>query len=123
MKLTHTLICAAAVASFSLPVLAAPKPGAPHADAAAPVTRKITIELPAGYAASKVTLTKGQPVALTFVLKKESGCGDTVVVPEAKWRAALKVGGSATLIYTPQKTGSLKFACPMNMFRGSLQVK
>jgi hypothetical protein len=85
--------------------------------------QRITIELPGGYKTSAATVKAGRPVAITFKLKSEAGCGDEVVVPAAKWRKKLKVGQSATVVYTPAKSGALKFVCGMNMYKGSILVK
>lgn len=117
--LALTAICAAGVASF-----AAPKVPAKPAPAKAKAPQKVLITLPLDYKATPAATVKaGQPVALTFFLKSEAGCGDTVVFPAAKWKKTLKVGEKATVVYTPTKTGPLNFACGMNHMKGSLLVK
>jgi plastocyanin domain-containing protein len=85
--------------------------------------QKVTVELPAGYKNGAVTVKAGTPVALTFKLTKDADCGNEISVPAAKWQKKLKVGESATVVYTPQKTGQLKFACSMDMMKGTLTVK
>ncbi len=85
--------------------------------------QKITIALPQGYKPGAATVKAGQPVALTFVLKSDAGCGNTIALPAAKWKKTLRIGERATVVYTPQKSGNLEFACGMGMFRGTVLVK
>ena len=116
--LVLTAICAASAATF-----AAPKAPTNPAPAKAKAPRKVLITLPLDYKEQPAATVKaGQPVALTFFLKSEAGCGNTVVLPAAKWKKTLKVGEKATVVYTPTKTGPLAFACGMNHMKGSLLV-
>src|SRR6187402_2247656 len=69
------------------------------------VPQKVTVTLPDGYAQGAATVKAGKPVAITFFLKSEAGCGDEVVVPAANWRKKLSVGEKATVTYTPKKSG------------------
>lgn len=85
--------------------------------------QKISIDLPGGYKPKAATIKAGTPVAITFHLKSDAGCGNIIALPAAKWSKTLKVGQSATVVYTPTKTGELKFACDMDMYRGSLTVR
>jgi plastocyanin domain-containing protein len=105
----------AAVFAGALPLSAAPKIPAN--------AQKITVTLPQGYTASPRTVRAGKPVALTFLLASNAGCGNEVMVPAAKWKKTLKVGQRATVIYTPKKSGPLVFACGMNHMKGSIVVK
>lgn len=85
--------------------------------------QKISIDLPGGYKPGAASVKAGTPVAITFNLKSDAGCGNAIALPAAKWSKTLKVGESATVVYTPTKTGNLKFACSMDMMRGTLLVK
>jgi plastocyanin domain-containing protein len=91
--------------------------------AAPVVTQKATITLPEGYKTGAVTLKAGRPVALTFFLKSDAGCGNTVKLPIANWTKTLKVGEKATVKFTPKKSGSLNFSCSMDMDKGTILVK
>lgn len=109
--LAASALCAAGAATFAAP-------------AKAKTPQKVMITLPMDYKDKPAATVKaGQPVALTFFLKSEAGCGDTVTLPAAKWKKTLKVGEKATVVYTPTKTGPLNFACSMNHMKGSLLVK
>ena len=86
--------------------------------------QKITISLPEGYKDGAATVQAGKPVALTFKLTSNAGCGNTVVVPDANnWSKTLEVGQSATVVYTPKKSGTLAFMCGMNMMKGAIVVQ
>jgi YHS domain-containing protein/plastocyanin len=85
--------------------------------------QKVMVMLPDGYKTGAATVKAGKPVALTFHLTKDAGCGNSVSVPAAKWTKALKVGEKATVTFTPKKSGPLAFACSMNMMKGTLTVK
>jgi len=85
--------------------------------------QKISIDLPDGYNPKQATVKAGKPVAITFRLVSDAGCGNNITLPAAKWSKTLKVGESATVVYTPTKTGELKFACDMDMYRGTLKVE
>ena len=120
MKLLVTSVLAASALCVTGAVLLA----APAQKAPAKAPQKVLITLPMDYKDKPAATVKaGQPVALTFYLKSEAGCGDTVVLPAAKWKKTLKVGEKATVIYTPTKSGPLAFQCGMNMMKGSLLVK
>jgi hypothetical protein len=110
-------------APFVLKVGSGVAPSSASATVIPPNAQKITVELPAGYKSGAATVKAGTPIALTFAMKSEAGCGDTIVVPAANWRKKLKVGESATVVVTPQKSGELKFACSMDMFKGSIKVQ
>ena len=111
--------CAAGAAS-----IAAPKTPAKPVAAKIKAPQKVLITLAPDYKNTPAATVKaGQPVALPFYLKSEAGCGDTVVLPAAKWKKTLKIGEKATVVYTATKTGALNFACSMNDMKGLLRVK
>ena len=85
--------------------------------------QKISIDLPDGYKPGAAKIKAGMPVAITFNLKSDVGCGNNITLAAARWSKALQVGESATVVYTPTKTGELKFACDMNMYRGTIKVE
>ena len=85
--------------------------------------QKITLSLPLDYREKAATVTAGKPVALTFKLTKDAGCGNTISLPAANWTKTLKVGESATVVYTPTQSGALKFQCGMGHMKGTLLVK
>ena len=109
-------------APFVVNVAAAAKTSS-AAPAIPPNAQKVSIDLPGGYKPGAATVKAGTPVAITFNLKSDAGCGNIIALPAAKWSKNLKVGESATVVYTPTKSGELKFACDMDMYRGTLTVQ
>ena len=120
-RTTSTALAVGAAMTAATSVAAA-KPTQPAKPAPAKV-QQVTVMLPAGYKSGVVTVKAGKPVALTFRLMKDAGCGNEVAVPAAKWRKTLKVGENATVTFTPKKSGPLAFACGMGMMKGTLTVK
>ena len=123
MKLFVTSVLAASALCAGGAALVA-APGKAPAKPVKVAPQKVLITLPFDYkTAPAATVKAGQPVALTFFLKSDAACGNTVVLPAAKWKKTLKVGQKATVVYTPTKTGPLAFQCGMGMMKGSLLVK
>ena len=120
MKTTTKLAALAATAApmMGASVPAQAGPGHDHKKA-----QKITVSLPQGYKSGAATVKAGHPVALTFKLASDAGCGNTISVPAAKWTKTLQVGQSATVVYTPKKSGPLNFQCGMGHMKGALSVK
>ena len=97
---------------------------APAANMAMPENaQKVALSLPLDYRARAATVKAGTPVALTFTLAKDAGCGNTISLPAANWSKTLQVGESATVVYTPTQSGALNFQCGMGHLKGTLLVK
>jgi YHS domain-containing protein/plastocyanin len=75
------------------------------------------------YQPSRLTVRAGKPVELTFIRRAKSDCAETVWFPDLGLKRTLKVGESATIRFTPSKTGTLGFTCGMKMYRGQVIVK
>jgi plastocyanin domain-containing protein len=125
MNMKHAVNTKYALAALALGVAPAPVVfnSAAPANSAPPGAQKVTVMLPAGYKSGAATVKAGKPVALTFHLTKDAGCGNEVVVPAANWRRTLKVGEKATVTFTPKKSGPLAFSCGMGMYKGTLAVR
>ena len=97
---------------------------APAANMATPANaQKVALSLPLDYRAQAATVKAGTPVALTFTLAKDAGCGNTISLPAANWSKTLQVGESATVVYTPTQSGALHFQCGMGHMKGTLLVR
>ncbi len=91
---------------------------------ASPAVQAITITLnEQGYQPANVRLRAGVPARLTFVRKVEATCGTEVMLPEYNIKRELPLNVPVTVEFTPPKAGDLKFACGMNMLRGTILVK
>jgi YHS domain-containing protein/plastocyanin len=96
---------------------------APRRAAGTGPVQKATIVIDGEFQPSQVAVKAGQPVALTFLRKEKTGCGDTVLFPTLGLKRSLKPGESATITFTPAKNGTIGFTCGMKMYRGEILVK
>ena len=81
---------------------------------------KITVK--DGYHPSTIIAKKGVPLKLNFDLQEKS-CTGTVIFKELDQRKDLAYKKLTALEFTPNATGSFVFACPMDMFKGTLVVE
>jgi hypothetical protein len=85
--------------------------------------QRATVVIDGGYTPATLNVKAGQPVELTFVRKEKFGCGDVVQIPALKLKTrSLKTGEKATLSFTPQQAGLLRFTCGMDMYDGKITV-
>lgn len=83
-----------------------------------------TIEVTAeGFRPQQVTGMVGQPLRLTFVRKVKETCATEVVFPDFNLKKELPLDQPVTVELTPQKKGSFRFTCGMDMLEGKLVVK
>ncbi len=75
-----------------------------------------------GYEPSTITVKKGLPVKINLQAGKDAGCTRAIVFPDFKISKVVERGSTATVQFTPEKTGSFQFRCSMNMARGTLVV-
>jgi len=80
-----------------------------------------TILVKDGYHPSRIVLKKGIPVVLTFELREKS-CTDIVRIVDLDINTTLTYGKGTDVEFTPNVTGEFTFACPMDMFKGTLLV-
>ena len=59
---------------------------------------------------------------ITFIKGKNVGCGGTVVFSSLGITKELKAE-KTVVAFTPKKAGTIAFACPMGMYKGSIAVK
>lgn len=85
--------------------------------------QKVTVVIDRGYTPSKLTVKAGRPVHLTFHRKEASGCGEEVVIPALRVKRKLKPGGTTLVTFTPSKSGTLRFTCGMEMYKGHVVVQ
>ncbi|MBW3537921.1 cupredoxin domain-containing protein [Candidatus Parcubacteria bacterium] len=82
---------------------------------------EITVE--GGYSPQVVSLRRGVPAKLVFTRKDTSSCLEEVVLPEFGIRQKLPVGQKYEINIQPDKPGRFRYACGMNMFFGTIEVK
>ena len=83
--------------------------------------QEATIVVKAGYSPDTIRVKKGIPVHLNFDLQEKS-CTGTVIFKDFNIKQKLTPFKMTSIDFTPGKTGSFTFSCPMDMFRGTLVV-
>jgi RND family efflux transporter MFP subunit len=76
-----------------------------------------------GFKPESVTVSKGEPVTITFIRRSEEGCGTEIVFPELDIDKPLPLNEPVEVELRPDKTGELKFSCGMDMLRGKVIVR
>ena len=76
-----------------------------------------------GFEPAIVTLRAGAPAKLTFTRKTDATCATEVVFPDFNIKKELPLNEPVTVEFTPKKTGTLSYACGMNMLRGQVVVR
>jgi RND family efflux transporter MFP subunit len=75
-----------------------------------------------GFRPSIVSATAGVPLRLEFVRTTDATCATEVAFPALEITRTLPLNQPVNVEFTPAKTGTIEFACGMNMFRGSVVV-
>lgn len=102
----------------------APTPQSLDEQPAAPTVQTVKVLLTKdGYKPTSVTVRKGTPVRLTFVRQVEQTCGTEVVIATLNIRRELPLNKPVVVELTPDKSGTISFACGMNMLHGKIIVK
>ncbi len=83
----------------------------------------VRVIIDGGYKPATVSVKAGVPTTLSFTLKSDSDCGNTVVIPALKKTLDLKVGQTKSVSFTPKKNQTLTFACPMKMLTGKVVAR
>ncbi len=84
--------------------------------------QKFTITVDDGFSPSSITVKAGQPVQLTFDTKHKS-CATSVIFKGLGIEKTLTDGTKTIVTFTPSKPGTIAYACPMNMLKGTILVK
>lgn len=85
-------------------------------------TVQITVENGV-YSPDRISVPVNHPTTLRFMRKDSSACSATVIFEELGISAELPLGEAKEVVITPVTPGHYSFSCPMQMYRGSLEVK
>ncbi|MBA3501148.1 MAG: cupredoxin domain-containing protein, partial [Deltaproteobacteria bacterium] len=94
--------------------------------AAAPKATRVDIKADAnGFAPSRIAVTRGTPVTLAFTRTSDKTCATEVVlvVDGKRIEKPLPLGKRVEITLTFAKSGSIPFACAMDMHRGTIDVR
>jgi plastocyanin domain-containing protein len=106
------LLCAACQKSGNSP---------PAAQAGSPKIVAITVT-EKGFEPDHVDAAPSQPLVLRFTRKVDPTCADAVEVQGDPVRHMLPLNSPVDVKVTVPKSGELAFACPMDMYKGAIQV-
>lgn len=76
-----------------------------------------------GFVPDQIKVKKGQPVQLVITRKTDKTCATEIVIKDYGVNLTLPLGKPVTLVLTPKKAGSIRYACGMDMISGVLVVE
>jgi plastocyanin domain-containing protein len=74
------------------------------------------------YKPDVIAVKRGDTLTLNFHREDPSPCAEQVIFHGLDISETLPVGKTKTIALTPQKSGTYKFTCQMQMYQGTLQV-
>ncbi len=75
-----------------------------------------------GFEPDRIKAAPGEKLTLRFTRKAEKTCADAVEVQNDPVKHVLPLNAPVDVKVTAPPSGELAFACPMNMYRGSIVV-
>ncbi len=98
-------------------------PAKPDTVAKAPAARTVEMTVTqAGFVPAEIKVKKGEPLKLVITRKTERTCATEIVVKDYGIRKELPLDKPVEVAFTPQKAGSIRYACGMDMIAGVLIV-
>jgi plastocyanin domain-containing protein len=76
-----------------------------------------------GFEPASVTVQAGQPVTLLVTRKTDRTCATELVLEEHGIDEELPRGRTVAIRFTPEQTGTLQYACGMDMIKGQIVVQ
>jgi plastocyanin domain-containing protein len=100
----------------------------PRAEAPTPVASSGVQEVQlvvtdAGFQPAEVAVAKDRPIRLTVTRKTNQTCATEIVFKEIDVKKDLPLDQPVTIDLPAQQSGTLNYACAMNMIKGSLVVQ
>jgi plastocyanin domain-containing protein len=96
----------------------------PAAEHTADGRQVITVKVDAdGYHPAEARAKAGQPVRLVLTRTTDDGCGQELVIPSLNVKRDLPLNQPVSFDLTMPASGAVKFACGMDMYRGSIVVE
>lgn len=84
--------------------------------------QEITVRVEGSYQPDVIRVEAGRPVRLIFDRREDTGCSDTVILPDLGLSKPLPAFAKTVVEFVPEQAGELGFSCGMNMYRGKLIV-
>jgi plastocyanin domain-containing protein len=76
-----------------------------------------------GFVPAEVTVPKDQPVTLVVTRKTDRTCAKELVIKSHGIHQALPLNEPVTITFTPTESGTLRYACGMDMIAGTVVVQ
>jgi plastocyanin domain-containing protein len=77
-----------------------------------------------GFEPTPITVKKGEPLKLVITRKTDKTCAKSVVFDDPKLKKALPLNEPVEIMFTPTKSGELKYGCAMGkMIGGTIRVE
>lgn len=118
----NTFILTAAIVLSSLTVSAADGYAVPGQSKVNEQVIEITSSAE-GFEPNKIDVSSEAPVILKVTRTSDQTCGTEIVIKEKKINQKLPLNETVTINLGKLKKGKVKFACAMNMIKGTLNVK
>ena len=95
-----------------------------HGTASTPRERTIAVAVTRkGFEPATIKVKASQPLRLVVTRKVERTCATEIVVKDHGIQKALPLGKPVEIRFTPKKSGSIRYACAMDMIAGELVVQ
>jgi plastocyanin domain-containing protein len=114
MKLDLRILAAAALVMLAV--------GCTSADAAREQRVKITVTQK-GFEPAVVTVRAGRPVVLLVTRKTDRTCATELVLKAHGIDEKLPLNQTVEIRFTPERSGTLEYACGMDMYKGKIVVR
>jgi plastocyanin domain-containing protein len=100
----------------------------PRAEAPAPVASSGAQEIAltvtdAGFQPAEVQVAKDRPIRLTITRKTDATCAREIIFKEIAVKQDLPLNQAVTVDLPAQPSGTLHYACGMDMIKGSVVVQ
>lgn len=76
-----------------------------------------------GFVPANVVVPAGKPVTLMVTRKTDRTCATGLVMKEKDINQELPLNETVSITFTPDHAGTLEYACPMDMLKGSITVQ
>jgi plastocyanin domain-containing protein len=96
--------------------------GCSSADAAREQRVRISVT-EKGFVPAVVTVQAGRPVMLLVTRRTDRTCATELVLKAHGINEKLPLGKTVVIRFTPERTGTLDYACGMGMYRGKIVVR
>ena len=117
MKRTFGIFALAALIAGSFTIVS-------HGTASVPRERTVSVAVTRkGFEPATIKVKANQPLRLVVTRKVERTCATEIVVKDLGISQALPLGRPVEVRFTPKKSGSIRYACAMDMIAGELIVQ